>query len=209
MSKKLLAGIATGIYVLCVVGMASAEIYGGVEFEHGAASFADEVMRYQPTDGVSVLHNDPSAALGIPDYRSDSNYVSLGDNGILFLKFTDNSLTTSGDDSDDLCLFEIGTKESFSVEISPSGLDWISVGNSSGGTYGINIDDYLSFGVVLGEKYSYVKLTDLLPSETGSPYSGADIDAVGAIRSALPVPIPGAVWLLGAGIAGLSGLRTR
>jgi len=49
----------------------------------------------------------------------------------------------------------------------------------------------------------------LLPHQSGSPYEGADIDAVGAISSAPPVPIPGAVWLLGTGLAGLAGIRAR
>jgi len=126
------------------------------------------------------------------------------------LKFSDNSLTTSWDNSDDLWIFEIGSAiEPTSVDISTNGANWINVGNTSGGTYGIDIDAYLSSGVVLGERYSYVKLTDLLPHQSGSPYEGADIDAVGAISSASPVPIPGTVWLLGTGLAGLAGIRAR
>ena len=210
MKKRLLTGLAIGMFVLCVVGIANAEIYGGVDFPDGAISFADEWIFYQPTTDVHSPHNDPSAALGIPDYHSDSNYVSLGDEGVLILKFSDNSLTTSWDNSNDLWIFEIGSAiEPTSVDISTNGTNWINVGNTSGGTYGIDIDAYLSSGVVLGERYSYVKLTDLLPHQSGSPYEGADIDAVGAISSAPPVPIPGAVWLLGTGLAGLAGIRAR
>jgi len=97
MKKRLLTGLAIGMFVLCVVGIANAEIYGGVNFPDGATSFVDEWIFYQPTTDVHSPHNDPSAALGIPDHHSNSNYVSLGDEGVLILKFTDNSLTTSWD----------------------------------------------------------------------------------------------------------------
>lgn len=195
---------------LIITTPATATIYGGVDFPQGATSFADEVIYYQPTADVLSPHDNPAAALGIPDYASDSNYVSLGDEGILILKFTDNSLTTSWDNSPDLWIFEIGAAiEPTSVYISTNGIDWISVGNTSGGKYGIDIDAYLPSGVIPGSKYSYVKLIDLLPHQSGSPFEGADIDAIGAISSASPVPIPGAVWLLGSGLAGVIGYRRR
>ena len=54
-----------------------------------------------------------------------------------------------------------------------------------------------------------MRLTDLLPHQSGSPFEGADIDAIGAISSASPVPIPGGIWLLGTGIVGISALRRR
>ena len=210
MKKRLLTGLTIGMYVLCVVGMANAEIYGGVDFPSGAISFADEWIFYEPTSDVLAPYNDPASALGIPDYPPSSNYVSLGDEGILVLKFTNNSLTTSWDNSDDLWIFEVGgLSEPTSVDISTNGLDWINVGNTIGGTYGIDIDSYISSGVVLGERYNYVRLTDLLPHQSDSPWEGADIDAVGAISSTSPVPIPGSVWLLGTGLAGLAGIRTR
>ena len=210
MKKKMLTGLAMGLFMFGMVNIASAAIYGGIDFPDGAVSFADEWIFYNPTTDVLAPHNDPSAALGIPDYPPSSNYVSLGDEGILVLKFTDNSLTTSWDNSFDLWIFEVGSAiEPTSVNISTNGSNWINVGTTDGGTSGIDIDAYLSSGVVLGERYSYVKLTDLLPHQSGSPCEGADIDAVGAISSAPPVPIPGAVWLLGTGLAGLVGIRTR
>lgn len=40
---------------------------------------------------------------------------------------------------------------------------------------------------------------------TGSP--GFDLDAIGVIHKAAPVPIPAAAWLLGSGLIGLVGIR--
>ncbi|RLB75267.1 MAG: hypothetical protein DRH24_19875 [Deltaproteobacteria bacterium] len=209
MKKSFLTGLAIGMYVLSIAGMASAEIYGGIDFPDGAVSFADEWILYEPTTDVLAPHNDPTSALGIPDSPPNSNATSLGDEGVLVLKFTDNSLTTSWDDSFDLWIFEVGELEATSIAISTNGSDWVNVGNTSGATSGIDIDAYIGLGVDLGAKYSYVMLTDLLPHQSSSPYEGADIDAVGAISSAPPVPIPGAVWLLGTGLAGLIGIRRR
>jgi len=106
----------------------------------------------------------------------------------LVLKFTNNSLTTSGNNNKDLWIFEVGKKfESTDVYISKDGINWIYAGNTSNYTTGIDIDAYIgSGGVVLGAKYSYVKLVDRLPHESDSPTAGADIDAVGAISSELP-----------------------
>jgi len=194
---------------------AMAEQYYGIEFPQGAASFADEVIYYQPTINVHETYSNPSHALGIPDFNGNyydgSTYVSLGDQGVLIVKFTDNALTTSSNNNMDLWIFEIGPAvEPTAVAISKNGTDWINVGQTEGSTRGVDIDAYLGSGVVLGDKYSYVKLTDLLPHQSDSPYEGADIDAVGAISSTSPaVPIPGAIWLLGSGLLSLIALRKK
>lgn len=179
---KSLATLILSIYLLA--GTGSAELYNGVDFPEGASSFADEVVSYNPATGVSG-HDNPSMALGIPDYTNNTNYVSLGDEGTLVLKFTDNSLTTSGNENQDLWIFEIGEKfESSDVYISKDGINWIYTGSTSNYTTGIDIDAYIGpDGIILGEQYSYVKLVDKLPHESDSPTAGADIDAVGAVSS--------------------------
>jgi len=192
---------------------AEAVPFGGVEFPGGAVSFADTVINYSPGPGAGSPYNIPSNALGIPDYADSSGYVSLGWGGSLTLQFTDNSLTTSGDSGLDLWIFEIGIAiEGTDVSISTNGTDWLSVGNVGGATSGIDIDAYIGSGVVLWEQYSYVMLTDLDWRLSGSPWAGADIDAVGAISSAppvKPVPEPGTMLLLGSGLAGLIFYRRR
>lgn len=194
-----------------------ADTYRGIEFPQGEISFADEVVNYtQGTGGVSVSRSNPIESLGIPDHISDSNinYISLGNQGELILKFVDNSLTTSGDNKKDLWIFEVGDNEKCNVSISIDGDTWIFLGETSAtsDSNGFDIDAFISSGVVLDERYSYVKIQDLLPATTYNPSPGADIDAVGAISSAPPAttaPIPGAMWLLGSGLLGLIGLRKR
>ena len=164
--------------------------YDGVCFPDGERSFADSYISYDPGLGAEDCCNKPSAAEGSPDYQydQDGSYVSLGCYGVLVVKFTDNSLTTSGDTDEDLWVFEVGAYvESTNIDISTDGVDWIEVGSTSGATSGIDIDAYTGDGVVLGEQYSYVRIIDKECRSQSPPYPGADIDAVGAIESADPV----------------------
>jgi hypothetical protein len=164
--------------------------YGSVCFPDGERSFADSYISYDPGPGAEDCCNKPSAAEGSPNYKydKDGSYVSLGCYGVLVVKFTDNSLTTSGDSFADLWIFEIGAEvEPTNIDISTDGVNWIEVGSTSGATSGIDIDVYSDSGVVLGEHYSYVRITDRDCLTQSPPYPGADIDAVGAIESADPV----------------------
>ena len=165
-----------------------------------------------PSSGVTGDYLNSANALGAPDYTGSNytnSYVSLGDQGSIILQFTDNALTTSGNNEKDLWIFEVGGAiEPTSVSISTNAIDWINVGDTGGGKYGIDIDTYIGFGVNLGEKYSYVQLIDLLPHQSGGSWPSADIDAVGAISST-SVPIPSAIWLLGSGFIGLAGIKTK
>lgn len=169
-----------------------AEEYEGVEFPQGEESFADIVVGYTPGSYVQDPYKTPSAILGIPDYPSQDaseGHLSLGNGGNVVIRFTDNSLTTSGNTDLDLWIFEVGPAvESTDVEISQDGIRWISVGTIQGSKSGVDIDAYAGAGVVAGESYSFVRLTDVEDDDhsTGET-AGADIDAVGAISSAPPV----------------------
>ena len=191
---------------------AASTTYGGVLFPDGDVSFADAVVSYSPGSDVGSPYDDASDALGAPDYSGNTGSTSLGDGGELILQFTDNSLTASGDSTDDLWVFEIGgAVETFFVSISTNLVDWVDLGSLSGQPGGIDIDSFS--GVTFGTLYSYVRLMDDPNSnQTGFPYGEADIDAVGAISSGAPVPqvpIPAAAFMFAPALLGFMGLRRK
>lgn len=188
---------------------------GGILFPGGPESFADAVVSYSPGGGVGTngaqVFNDPSAAVGLPNYNGSTGAVSLGDANLpapnpaeLIIRFTDNSLTTSGNDTPDLHIFEIGTDvERFVVAISLDGVDWLEIGSLSGQPTSIDIDAVP--GVVPGARYSFVRLRDdpSVTSPFNQTFAEADIDAIGAISSAPAVaPEPSLLGLLGVGLLG-------
>ncbi|MBI5142759.1 MAG: PEP-CTERM sorting domain-containing protein [Nitrospirae bacterium] len=194
---------------------AAATAYKGIEFPAGIVSFADRVISYMPgTGGVGSGYDDPQHALGVPDYLltppGTIAYTSMGSGGSLVLKFTDNSLATSGSNAPDLWVFEIGGFEATEVFISGNGSNWIDVGATSSSMRGIDIDAFESSGVLPGSRYAYVKLIDLTVGSNG--YSaGADIDAVGAISSAAPIPNPepGTMALMAVGLGDMAWWRGK
>lgn len=180
--------------------------YSGVTFPDGDISFADEVISFNPGPDVAAPHDDQNLVLGAPD----GSHISLGENGSIIVRFSDNSLTTSGDATADLHIFEVGARvEVFNIAISQDLVNWIDLGDLSGQPTSIDIDAVA--GVVQFAQYSYVRLTDVDPNQTGSPFGEADIDAIGAISSAPPVAIhaPGALAFLGLGFAAMMLRRRR
>lgn len=195
---------------------ASAVPFHGVDFPGGVASFADSVVSYDPAFSGGAVPTAPfrnaSQALGAPNFPEgvDPEYVSLGAGGRIVLRFTNNSLTGSGNSNLDLWIFEIGPDvEDTFVDISKDGVTWFSVGAVTGSTKGIDID---AFGFGPLDFFSFVRLTDNLALDATSGVTvGADIDAVGAISSAppvTPVPEPATLLLLAAGFAAM-GFRRR
>ncbi len=212
MKIRITTVLAAAFFVFMSVGVSMAYTFsydsGTIEIDDNA--FADSVYSYVPGADVGSGWNDPDAAIGAPDWSGtgDNTAVSLGDEGVLILQFTDNSLTTSGDNAWDLWVFEIGgATEWMNVAISTNATDWIDLGDVLGQPTGIDIDAIS--GVVEGARYSYVRISDIPPNQTGYPYGEADIDAVAALSSAAPVPEPATFILLGSGLAGLAFYRRK
>ncbi|TWU37529.1 tRNA nuclease WapA precursor [Novipirellula aureliae] len=150
----------------------------GVEFPRGDISFADRVVSYVPGTDVGDPYNDPLRSIGTP---ADS-WTSLGEEGVLVVEFVDNRLVDQDEVEDglDLWIFERGAEvESFQVEISQDGATWIDLGAFKGQPTGIDIGPFIE----PGDEFRFVRLTDVLPDESGSPFGEADIDAIGAIGS--------------------------
>lgn len=198
-----------GIMFLLFSSSALAIPIGGIEFPDGLSSFADSVYSYSPGANVGPGWNDPTAALGAPDYPPTGNAVSIGVGGHLILEFVDNSLTTSGDATPDLHIFEVGSAiEWMNVAISTDALTWIDLGNVLGQPSSIDIDAVA--GVVTGALYSFVRISDIAPNQSGYPFGEADIDAVGAISTVVhDVPVPASIVLFLVGLAGINLGRHR
>ena len=183
MERHLIKLYSLPVFALIMITLmlvpASAETYSGVEFPDGAASFADEVISHQLNGGAAG--DDITSALGIPDRRS----TSLGAQGFIVLKFTNNSLTTSGNSDPDLFIYEAGNTDEYgNVSISEDGTNWIWVGVINRKT-SLDIDGVP--GIIAGSCYCYVKIVDINGVSSSSAYEGVDIESVGAISSAPPM----------------------
>lgn len=158
-----------------------------VVFPLGDASFADEVVSFvigtpPPRD---PRWGDPNTVVGPPDFnpkvvdpRNPADVV-LGCAGSLVVRFADNVLVDVA--GPDLYVFEVGPNiEPMRLAISQDGATWVEVGDIRGGTAAIDIAN----AAKPGDSYRFVRITDLKRA-CGAPYPGADVDAIGAIGSAL------------------------
>lgn len=156
----------------------------------GAASFADSVVSFAP--GARPSEGDwaqPRFALGEPDYTRTTapGFLSLGCDGVLVLRFDDNALVDV--DGPDLYVFEVGPAvEATELAVSVDGRTWLEVGRVEGARAELELSGVID----PDEAYRYVRLTNR--SRTcGGRHSGADIDAVAAVGSALRLALDAAV----------------
>ena len=156
----------------------------------GAVSFADEAVAFVPGEKPSQApFNKPVRALGEPNYRNTdlADFMSIGCNGELTLKFVDNVLIDV--DGVDLYIFEVGPfVEKMQLAISADGIHWLDIGAIEGARSDVDIAPF----VKKGDKFSFVKLTNAGKS-CGGRHSGADIDAVAAVGAELRLSLDSAL----------------
>ena len=164
--------------------------------------FADAVIGY--SSGCTISDQNPNGAIGVSDYIDHNDdadeFVFLGEGGWIKLAFTNNLLSNSGDDRDDLHVFEIGSAvEATEVSLRPhntatilhmenlgfedlAGDGYYFIMSIGGATSSIDIDNLIS-GFNPGELvFDAVKLQDIEDGTcAGSLIPGADIDAICAI----------------------------
>ncbi len=172
-------------------------------------SFADVSIEY--VSGCPAVDPDPEGALGLSDWSgSTSNnpeFVSLGEGGFIKLGFTNNQLTNSGDNLQDLWVFEIGPAvEPCAIALLPadpftlaqvqlvlSDLDgdgYYEFGTVEGGISGLDIDAIMPGYDSAILKFNAVEVKDIDDGPCSSDTAGADIDAVCALTS-LPLDCAG------------------
>jgi gliding motility-associated-like protein len=165
-------------------------------------SFADTVLNYR--SGCPTRADDPKGALGISDWTDAGgdtpNIVFLGSGGVLKLGFTNNLLTNSGDDRDDVYVFEVGALEPVFLGVRPADdytinqLQKRGITDNDGdgyyviadiGSLGLGYDlDMAMPGYPAGSlRFDAVELTDIFQRGCDDPSPGADIDAVCALSS--------------------------
>lgn len=163
-------------------------------------SFADTVLNYR--SGCPTRQDDPRAALGVSDWTDgggDTPQITfLGSGGSLELGFTNNLLTNSGDEQDDIYVFEVGAVEPVFLGIRPADaftraqLQALFITDNDGdgfyviaeiGPLGLGFDlDMVIPGYDAGTlRFDAVQLTDVLNEGCTANSPGSDIDAVCAL----------------------------
>jgi hypothetical protein len=194
---------------VATVNVPPAATFGDDFYSLGSISFADAVTRYDATLGGGPVPitglQIPGNAIGAPNYTgigepiAGQGVVSLGRGGVLVVQFTNNILTGSNDARPDLAVYEVGSSELVTVEVSSDNVTYTSVGTASFANRYVDLD---AFGFNSLSQLFYVRLTDVASDGAVSGDSvGADIDAVGAISSR-----PGVIFTpSGTGISVTSG----
>lgn len=166
----------------------SVEGHQPVYFPLGKISFADSLVEYRVGSPAPIQkYRDSLQCLHEPDYAGyrTPNFVSLGCEGVLTVKFVDNGFMNLA--GDDLYIYEVGpSRESAKIEISEDGKNWIYAGTIAGGKSALDLSDE---GIDKETIFYYLRITDLKDLCEHSMSAGADIDAIGAINSVIRLEI--------------------
>ncbi len=179
-------GVAAAVPYARLINNTIVGTVGRASFQ--SREFADSVDSYQPGLSGTLPDkglDDPAAALGAPNYvgtgepTSDQGAVSLGVGGQLVVEFTNNNLQGDGTANPDLRIVEVGIPETYSVDVSTNGVQFIRVATNVSGLQNINID-----GIVPPQQnVRYVRIIDGASLLGTAQAAGADIDAVIALSS--------------------------
>jgi hypothetical protein len=168
-------------------------------FAFTVKSFADVwldsvVLFYQPA-GSSNDGGPATNALG----PNDGNYVSIDIPETLTLAFTDNTAYNGA--GNDLKIYQVIAGDS-NVDIfaSKDNIAYVYLGRT---------DRDVEYDLSNYSGLSYVNYLKFVGLDNGGSSAGFDLDAVEALHSGAPVPVPPAVFLLGSGLVGLAGFRNR
>lgn len=166
-------------------------------------SFADIVLGYQ-AGCLRLNFDDPSAALGIPDWNDpvDGHALVLGEGGWVELGFVNNVLANSGDSLADIFIFEIGAvAEQADIELRPfdksteealrmagvqdlDGDGFFPVGEIGGKSFSVDIDLEVPGFPSGALRFDAIKIIDFPDIDCESTINpGVDIDAVCALNS--------------------------
>lgn len=188
MIKKLLAGVVSGLFLYSMVGTVHASLT-----TIGTATYEG--------DNYNLIYDDVSFITWL-DYTEGSNtwanQISWADSlngpGVLNYNLNANIVTSSWDDNDPWRLPYLNEMQ----DLSNTG----SFSNIVSGYYWSQTFPYAGWAF----RYDFGTGTDQLQL-TWYGNSGMAI-RTGAVETAA-VPLPGTVWILGAGLTGLAGIRQR
>lgn len=202
--KKLMVLILTVFFSACMTGAASADYIYANSSEGTPTHYWEIGTTYRPPPGGA----HPEYALGAPEDGLAGMATGWGGTtGELILGFENALKNNPGED--DLSIWHFGRKNPkvYASTESTDPTTWHLLGSltpelypSPDGEMGSgSVEQTFDFGELDG--VSYIKIVKW---EAGQG-SGHFIDAAGGN----PVPVPGAVWLLGSGLVAFFGLRRR
>lgn len=162
-----------------------------IYFPSGVDAFADEVTEYTPgKKHTPHLWETGEPALGPPNFKDHEadrlarkpSFAGLGGGGSITLRFVDNAIVDGT--GPDLYIFEPNENSSpVKVEVSRDGKNWLDLGEDLSTASEIDIAEKGGKNAV----YNFVRITDKSNVDPADQWPGADIDAVGALNSAVKI----------------------
>jgi hypothetical protein len=198
--NKIIALIAL-LLVLSMGSYARADIIGGLNI----TSFADSLISLNGTfytTGWSPASEETVAAL-LTDHDPGTCVFSPSPGAYVQLGFSQPIVNGPGND---LALFELGTEDTFKLSLTLAG------------TTNEYLSAYTGFSVIAGDFEYNLNVAQINLDDFGLPVGalvdqivvGLDLQSIYGQRPSLslagaldPVPVPGAVWLLGSGLLAL------